>query len=84
MLNIPLFDSMPDLLATQDLISLGLYPSADAAYLARTRGHSPDFLKIGRKVLYPKASVIYFLEKCLQRGTVHFNSPQATEGTQQC
>lgn len=83
MLNISCFDGMPDLLATQDLVSLGLYPSTDAAYLARIRGKSPDFLKIGRKVLYPKASVMDFLKKCLCSGATRFNS-STTEGTRQC
>jgi hypothetical protein len=60
--------SLPELLSSNDLVTLGLFSSPDSAYLARMRGNSPDFIKVGRKILYPKFSVIQFIEYRLQRG----------------
>ena len=51
------FSQLPDFLNSKHLVDLGLFSSIDAAYIVRTRGHGPEFLKIGKKVLYPKASV---------------------------
>lgn len=56
------FSSFPEFLSSHDLVSLGLFASTDSAYVARVRGHSPAFLKIGRKIVYPKASVIQFIQ----------------------
>ncbi len=56
-----LVKELPDLCRTADLVRMGLYPTEDAAYLARTRGLSPDYIKVGRKVLFPKQCVIEFL-----------------------
>ncbi len=55
--------NMPEYLSTQHLIQLGIYPSIDAAYQARVRGYSPDFIKLRHKILYSKKSVIEFLER---------------------
>jgi len=63
------FDSLPALLSTHDLINLGLYASIDAAYVARIRGQSPAFLKLTRKILYPKQSVIEFIEQRIHKGS---------------
>ena len=62
------FDSLPPLLSTQNLVDLGLYSSIDAAYAARLKGHSPDFIKLHRKILYTKASVIEFIERRTHKG----------------
>lgn len=56
------FDSLPEFLRTYDLVKLGLYPTIRALCAARARGEGPDFIKINRKILYPKISVISFLE----------------------
>ncbi len=64
------FDSMPELLSGEDLVRIGLYPNKAAAYLARYRGQSPDFVKIGKKILYPKESVVQFLNRNLKKGDV--------------
>lgn len=61
------FEALPEFLNSQHLVELGLYSSVDAAYLARVRGHSPHFLKLKRKVLYPKSSVIEFIEQSMER-----------------
>lgn len=51
----------PVLLDSHDLVKIGLYPSIDACYLARKRGHSPSFIKLKRKVIFSKTAVIDFL-----------------------
>jgi hypothetical protein len=66
------FNSLPDFLRPEDLISLGLYTTSDAAYWARTKGESPTFIKLGRRILYPKKAVIEFLESRMR-------SPHITE-----
>lgn len=58
-----------EFLSSHDLVNLGLFPSPDAVYFARLRGNSPDFIKMNRKVIYPKASVIKFIEQRMVKGT---------------
>lgn len=67
-------ESMPDLLTSHDLVKLGLFRSTDAAYLARLRGHSPDYVKVGGLVKYPKAKVIEFINSRLQNGSTPSNN----------
>lgn len=62
-------DTMPDLLSSHDLVTLGLYRNTNAAYLARLRGHSPDFIKVGGLVKYPKTSVLNFINSRKQDGS---------------
>jgi hypothetical protein len=62
-------DDLPEFITSQDLVDLGLYPSRDAVYLARARGHSPDFIKINRKVLYSKNAVKRFIQSRMQIGS---------------
>lgn len=57
--------SLPLFLTSKDLVELGFYPSEDAAYLGRVRGNSPDYVKMKRKILYPKASVVEYVVKHL-------------------
>lgn len=63
------FDSLPELLSSQHLVELGLYASIDAAYLARLRSNSPDYLKLKGKILYPKSNVLEFLEARMRQGS---------------
>lgn len=56
-----ILDSLPQFLSTKNLIDLGLYKNRDSAYIARLQGNSPDYIKFGRKILYPKQSVLTFL-----------------------
>ena len=65
---------MPDLLTSHDLVKLGLFRNTDAAYLARLRKHSPDYIKVGGLVKYPKASVIAFINSRLQSGSTPSNN----------
>lgn len=60
--------SLPDFLSSNDLVDLGLFSSPDSVYFARMKGNSPDFIKLGRRVIYPKASVIQFLERHTKKG----------------
>lgn len=62
-------ETYPEFLSSSDLVSLGLFGSPDLAYLARRKGNSPDYIKIGRKVLYPKPAVVEFIEQRLQKGS---------------
>lgn len=62
-------DRLPEFLSTKHLVELGLYNSIDAAYQARLHGKSPAFLKMNRKILYPKEYVIEFLKTHLSQGT---------------
>lgn len=64
------FHAFPEFLTSNDLVELGLYGSSDGVYLARLRGKSPDFIKMGRRVLYPKESVINFLQQRLRSGNL--------------
>jgi hypothetical protein len=61
--------SLPLFLTSKDLVDLGFYPSLDAAYLGRIRGNTPDYVKMKRKILYPKASVIEYVLKHLRKGS---------------
>lgn len=67
--------AMSSLLSSKDLVALGLYSSVNAAYLARVNGDSPDFIKLKRKVLYKRESVIEFIQRHTQRGDIHVASP---------
>jgi hypothetical protein len=54
---------LPEFLTPQDLISIGLYKSRDSLNFAKSKGNVPDFIKIGRRILYPKLSVRCFVEE---------------------
>jgi hypothetical protein len=64
MTQIPMkkLEAMPEFLTGNDLVSLGLYKSNNALYIARLRGQSPDYIQVVRRVLYPRESVIAFLD----------------------
>lgn len=62
------FKDWPDFLSSSDLVELGLYKNPEAVYYARISGQSPDFIKMARRVLYIKSSVISFLEDRLKYG----------------
>jgi hypothetical protein len=62
-------DKLPEFLSSHDLVALGLFPSDDAVYLSRYRGVGPDYVKLERKILYPKSAVITFLEQHLKDGS---------------
>jgi predicted DNA-binding transcriptional regulator AlpA len=53
----------PEFLRSRDLIELGIYKSfSDISYSIK-RDLAPPYIKIGeRKILYPKASLIAWLE----------------------
>ena len=55
-------ENLPEFLVSKHLVELGIYPTLDAVYQARLRGASPNYIKLSRKILYPKISVVEFLE----------------------
>ena len=63
------FQSLPEFLTSDDLVKLGLYLSTNSLYFARLRGKSPDFVKIGRRVIYPKESVVEFITSNIKKGS---------------
>jgi len=63
-------EKLPEFLSSEDLVKLGIYSSIDAAYQARAAGHSPSFIKLNHKIIYPRKAVIEFLERRL-----HSESP---------
>jgi hypothetical protein len=60
--------SLPEFLRPYELVKMGLFTTTKAAYSARLRGKGPDFFKIGKRVLYPKTSVVEFINRSLQKG----------------
>lgn len=68
-------ESLPEFLTTSQLINIGLYPSNNAAYIARAKGQSPNFIQVNRKVLYPKSSVLNFIERHMR---LHDSSASTT------
>ena len=69
-MNFEKFKSLPEFLCANDLVNLGLYPTKKALYFSRLRGNTPNFVKIGKRILYPKTFVMKFLENRMQ--TVNF------------
>jgi len=60
---------MPDLLSPIDLVKIGLFGSRNAACMARVNGKSPDWIKVGGRIRYPKTSVIDFIKENLKDGS---------------
>ncbi len=58
-----------DFLTSDDLVTLGLYKSRNSLYFARSKGIGPDFIKLGRRILYPKYSVLAFVKLHIQKGS---------------
>lgn len=63
------FQEMPEFLTSTHLVELGLYQNCAAVYLARKNGLSPSYIRLSRRVLYPKLAVIEFVEKNLKDGS---------------
>lgn len=72
-------DALPEFLTSTHLVELGLFSSIDSAYLARLRNNSPDYLKLKGKVLYPKSSVIEFIEQRMKKGSTLSNTVATPE-----
>lgn len=61
-----MLEGMPEMLNTTHLIELGIFTNKDAAYLARKAGATPPFIQMRKKVLYPKALFIEWMQKNLK------------------
>jgi len=71
--------SYPELLSTNDLCELGLYKSQGAAYIARKKGNSPDYLVMPHRILYARSSVIQFLKNRFKKGDKSSNEATTNE-----
>ncbi len=60
------FEKMPEFLTAEHLVELGLYRSCGGVYLARKNNCGPDYVRLMRRIVYPKSSVIEFVEKNLK------------------
>jgi hypothetical protein len=63
-------EKYPEFLSSNDLVNLGLFPSPDAVYLSRYRGSSPNYIKIKKKILYPKHFVIEWINLHMRNGNI--------------
>lgn len=52
-----LLSKYPDFLSRADLVSAGIFPSHGAAYACQKAGKGPPYIKLGRKVIYPKKEI---------------------------
>lgn len=75
MFSYKIFDDLPDFLTQSTLIKLGLYSNRDALYFARIRGNGPNFIKLGRRIVYPKKDIVSFLEKNSFKGNIPYQPP---------
>ncbi len=58
-----LTEHLPELCRVRDLVRVGLYISAQAAYAARKAGQSPPFIHISQRgIIYEKQGVIDFIK----------------------
>jgi len=72
MTNTELLQSYPDLLNAEHLVQLGLFKSREAVFISRKRKiDHPDYLKIGRKYLYPKTSLVNFINARMAQGSTN-------------
>lgn len=54
-------ENLPDPCTQQDLVEVGLYPNLQLASQARKVGNTPEYIKLGKKILYPKLGIIEWL-----------------------
>ncbi|MFA6263717.1 MAG: hypothetical protein WCW33_04175 [Candidatus Babeliales bacterium] len=71
--------SFPAFLSSNDLVNMGLFSSLEATYEARRKGKSPDFIKIRRKILYPRECVLAFIERHKYKGEPVPDVPPTSE-----
>jgi|BogFormECP03_OM2_1039629.scaffolds.fasta_scaffold00001_59 hypothetical protein len=51
----------PEILETDDLVKVGLYPSMQAAYYSRKLGRAPEYFEVGKRIFYAKTAVLNWL-----------------------
>lgn len=57
-------NSLPPLCSVNDLIKVGIFHSPQSAAHARVKGDTPSYFVLGvRRIVYPKESVIQWLEE---------------------
>lgn len=62
-------EKLPEFISVNDLIELGIFTNNTSAYLARRRGQSPDYIKLNKKIIYAKSSVIEWIKINLKDGS---------------
>jgi len=62
-------EKLPEFLRGNILIELGLFKDQDALWLSRKTKQSPDFIRVNKKILYLRDSVIDFIKKRFYHGT---------------
>lgn len=72
-------DAFSDLLNVDDIISIGLFSHKNEAYRARKNGCSPSYLKMSRKILYPKDAVRAFILERFRDGNKPMDSRTTSE-----
>jgi len=55
-------NELPTFLTTRNLVELGMYASVKCVHAAMTKGKAPLSIRIGRKILFPRAHVIEFFQ----------------------
>ena len=58
-----ILNKYPEFLESEDLVKLGLYKTIDATYQARLKKYGPPYVKMRKKILYPKRQLIEWLEQ---------------------
>lgn len=56
-----IFENYPEFLSSEDLVTLGIYRTIDATYQARIRKTGLPYVKLNKKILYPKNALIEWL-----------------------
>lgn len=62
-------EKLPEFVRGKILIELGLYKNQDALWISRKSKQSPDFIRVNKKILYLRDSVIDFIKRRFYHGT---------------
>ena len=55
--------ALPPFASADDLVRVGIYGSVKTAANDRWAGRGPDFIRLQRRVRYPRSSVISYVER---------------------
>ncbi len=66
-------DEYPEFLTSAQLVELGFFRSKGCVYMARVKGTGPDFIKLKKKILYPKKALIEFVNKYMTKGDANLS-----------
>jgi len=57
-----LSQTMPEKCSPRDLVKFGIYNNPQCACIARKRGDTPDYFKVGKRIIYMRDAVIQWLK----------------------